>query len=212
MGEKLEIYDLKDNLIKIQDREDYYKEIREEFLKTKKITKKVKAIRLLLMNSNGRIFLQKRSKLKNENPGLYDKTVGGDVQAGDSYESTVVKECAEELGFPASILNEEDFKRSIKTTDISIVGIFRKVDIDSNFKSKRVLEGKKSMIQPYISAVYFGYYDGPIKFVDGESCGIEVFSIEDLEKDIKSNPEKFTEDIKIMIKKYRSYIKPISFR
>jgi isopentenyldiphosphate isomerase len=49
------------------------------------------------MNSAGRIYLQKRSKHKAENAGMYDKTVGGHVVAGDSFNMTMVKECAEEL-------------------------------------------------------------------------------------------------------------------
>jgi isopentenyldiphosphate isomerase len=49
------------------------------------------------MNSAGRIYLQKRSRIKEENTGMYDKTVGGHIVAGDSANMTVVKECAEEM-------------------------------------------------------------------------------------------------------------------
>ncbi|MDR2190529.1 MAG: NUDIX domain-containing protein [Candidatus Peribacteria bacterium] len=97
MSELLEIYDLHSNLIGIQERKSFYTDIKEEFATTGKITKKVKRITLLLMNSAGRIYLQKRSKIKNENAGMYDKTVGGHVIAGDSFTMTVVKECVEEL-------------------------------------------------------------------------------------------------------------------
>ena len=57
--------------------------------------------------------------------------------------------------------------------------------------------------------IFFGYYDGAIRFVDGESSGIEVFSLEELKKEIEENPHKFTEDIKFMIVKYEKFIKPI---
>lgn len=56
-----------------------------------------------------------------------------------------------------------------------------------------------------------GYYDGAIRFVDGESSGIEVFSLKELEADIKHNQDKFTEDVKFMIKKYRKYIKNYNY-
>jgi hypothetical protein len=67
MSEKLDIYDLESNLIKIQDRKEFYREIKNQFKEDKKISKKVKSIRLILMNSSGRIYLQKRSKIKSEN-------------------------------------------------------------------------------------------------------------------------------------------------
>ena len=65
------------------------------------------------------------TNLKNENSGLYDKTIGGHVEAGDSFHMTVIRECAEELGFPAAILSEHEFNRAIKVTDMNIVGIFK---------------------------------------------------------------------------------------
>ena len=97
MAELLEIYDLQSNLIGVQDRKEFYNEIREEAKADTPITRKVKTIKLLLMTSAGRIYVQKRSKLKEENTGMYDKTVGGHIVAGDSANMTVVKECAEEL-------------------------------------------------------------------------------------------------------------------
>jgi hypothetical protein len=46
--------------------------------------------------------------------------------------------------------------------------------------------------------------------VDGESSGIEVFSLPELEDDIKNNPEKFTDDVLFMIQKYRELLIPIN--
>lgn len=203
MSEKLEIYDLNSELIKIDDRDKFYTEIKEEFNKSGKITKKVKSIRLLLMNSAGRIYLQKRSKLKSENPGLYDKTVGGHVSAGDSFDMTVIKECAEELGFPAAVLAQEEFERAIKVTDLNIIGVFKKIEHLPDFESKRIISSGAEIIQPYMSSMYLGYYDGPIRFADGESSGIEVFSLDELQEEIKNNSEKFTEDIKFMVGRYK---------
>lgn len=206
--EKLEVFDLKGKFLKIQDRATFYSEIKDEFLKNKKITRKIKSIRLLLMNSDGRIYLQKRSNLKTENPGLYDKTVGGHVLPGESWNITVVRECAEELGFPVVILNN-DFKNAVKTVDLKIIGIFKQVDEIANFESVRINKNGNKFIQPYISAFFVGYYDGAIRFADGESSGVEVFSLKELEAEIKNNPAKFTEDIKFMIKNYKQHIKPI---
>tara|TARA_Y100000310_G_scaffold322234_1_gene381041 strand:- start:459 stop:878 length:420 start_codon:yes stop_codon:yes gene_type:complete len=137
------------------------------------------------------------------------KQWGGHVAAKDTYDLTTIKECAEELGFPASILPEEDFERAIKVTNLSIVGIFRQVDYLSNQLSTRVTKKGDKFIQPYMTATYIGYYDGAIRFIDGESSGIETFSPEELTEEIKDNSNKFTEDLKFMIKKYEKFLKPI---
>ena len=208
MSEKLEIYDLEGNLLEIKDRKKAYSEFKDEFKKTGKVSKQVKTIRLLLMNSSGRIYLQKRSKIKEENSGLYDKTVGGHVSAGDTFDMTVIRECAEELGFPAAVLTVKEFDKAVKVTDLSIVGLFKEVDYMKDFNSTRILN-KGKFVQPFITKMYVGYYNGPIKFVDGESSGIEVFSLEELEKELEDVPEKFTEDIKFMVKKYEEFLKPI---
>ncbi|MBU1974930.1 MAG: NUDIX domain-containing protein, partial [Nanoarchaeota archaeon] len=136
-AELLEVYDLEGNLIRTQQRADFYKEIKEEFKNTGKITKQVKRITLILMTSNGRIYIQKRSDEKKENPGLYDKTVGGNCRAGHTWYMTVVQECHEELGFPAVVLTDDEFRMAIKHTDLRIIGLFRRVEYIPNFISVR---------------------------------------------------------------------------
>jgi len=210
MSEKLEIYDMDGNLLELKDRSEFYSEIRKEFKETGKITRQVRSIRLLLMNSKGRIYLQKRSNLKNENSGLYDKTVGGHVSAGDTFNMTVIRECAEELGFPAALLPDEDFGKASKVTSLDIIGVFKKIDHIDNYMSIRVNKDGSKFIQPFITQFYFGYYDGPIKFVDGESSGVEVFSLNELRTAIENDPSKFTEDVKFMVSNYGNFLNPIS--
>jgi len=209
MSEKLEIYDLDENLIEVKDRDEFYKEIKEEFQKTGKITKQVKRVLLLLMNSQGKVVLQRRTFSKRENSGLFDKTIGGHVEEGASYDVTLIKECAEELGFPVSILDKSDFSRASKKTDLKVVGIFKEIDYNSNFKSTRIAEDGKKFIQPYMQTVYMGYYDGSLQFIDGESSGIQLYTIKELEDVIKSNPNDFTDDLKILFEKYKNILKPI---
>ncbi|MDD5731730.1 MAG: NUDIX domain-containing protein [Patescibacteria group bacterium] len=209
MSEKLEIFDLGGNSLGSQERDLFYSEIKKEFAEKGTITRQVKSIRLLLMNSKGRIYLQKRSKLKSENPGLYDKTVAGHVLEGHSWNVTVVRECAEELGFPAAVLSNEEFDKAITNTDLRVVGIFKNIDEINNFQSVRIDKNGNRFIQPFITAFFIGYYNGPIQFIDGESAAIEVFSIEELMEEIEKNPSRFTEDIKFMIDHYKQYLKPI---
>lgn len=207
--EKIEVFDLQGKLLGIQDRDTFYAEIKKEFNESMKISKKVKTIRLLLMNSEGRIYLQKRSKIKSENPGLYDKTVGGHVSVNESWNMTVIRECAEELGFPATILSDDEFYKAITNTDLKIIGVFHKVDEIVNFESVRIDKFGNKFLQPFISTFFIWYYDWAIRFVDWESSGIEVFSLEELISEIDNNPNKFTEDVKFMIEEYKQYLKPI---
>ncbi len=56
----------------------------------------VGAVQLLLVNHEGRVLLQRRRDDK-ENGGLWDKSVGGHVQAGESFDRALVREANEEL-------------------------------------------------------------------------------------------------------------------
>lgn len=57
MNEQLEIYKLDDTFIGNQDRKEFYDEVKKEFIQNGLISRKVKTIRVLLMNSLGRIYL-----------------------------------------------------------------------------------------------------------------------------------------------------------
>ncbi len=54
------------------------------------------AVQLLLVNPEGRILLQRRRDDK-ENGGLWDKSVGGHVQAGETFDAALIREANEEL-------------------------------------------------------------------------------------------------------------------
>ena len=71
-----------------------------------------------------------------------------------------------------------------------------------------MVDGKK-WVEPSMSQFYIGYYDGAIKFIDKESCGIQVFSLEDLEREMQTYPDTFTDDIKYIMSKFKHLIKPI---
>lgn len=63
---------------------------------------------VLLYDSRQRLFLQLRSKTKDTNPGLWDTSAAGHVDAGESYLNCAARELYEELGvlLPASELVE----------------------------------------------------------------------------------------------------------
>lgn len=54
-------------------------------------------IHLHIINSKGEIYLQKRSMLKDTQPGKWDTSVGGHVDLGETIEQALLRETAEEL-------------------------------------------------------------------------------------------------------------------
>ncbi len=209
MTERIEVFNLKGKSLGVEDRRSFYANIKREFSTKGAISKKIKTVRLILMNSSGRVYLQKRSKLKEDNAGLYDKTIGGHVLLGETFDIAAIRECAEELGFPAAIISEREFRFAINRVNVATIGLFRRMEVLNHFESIRILKDGSSIIQPLITAVYIGYYDGAIRFSDGESSGIEVFSLSELRREIRERPEKFTEDLKFMVSKYSRCLRPI---
>jgi isopentenyldiphosphate isomerase len=55
-------------------------------------------VHIHLFNSEGKLFLQKRSAKKDIQPGKWDTSVGGHIGPGESVETAYVREAFEELG------------------------------------------------------------------------------------------------------------------
>ncbi len=62
-----------------------------------------RAVHILVFNSQGQIFLQKRSMQKDLNKGLWDTSAAGHVDPGESYLQTAQRELQEELGIDAEL-------------------------------------------------------------------------------------------------------------
>jgi isopentenyldiphosphate isomerase len=54
------------------------------------------AVQMLVVNEDGRVLLQQRCQDK-ENGGLWDKSVGGHVLAGETFDQAMIREANEEL-------------------------------------------------------------------------------------------------------------------
>lgn len=57
-----------------------------------------RAVHILVFNDKQQLFLQKRAQSKDVNPGLWDTSAAGHVDAGESYDSSALRETREELG------------------------------------------------------------------------------------------------------------------
>ncbi len=57
-----------------------------------------RSVHILVFNEVEELFLQKRSMKKDENPGLWDTSAAGHVEAGEDYLVSAERELEEELG------------------------------------------------------------------------------------------------------------------
>lgn len=69
-----------------------------------------RAIHVLVFNSSGKIFLQKRSMKKDSAAGKWDSSASGHLDTGEAYEACAVRELREEIGLIRTQPPERLFK------------------------------------------------------------------------------------------------------
>ena len=67
---------------------------------------KHRAVHVLIFNSRGEIFLQKRSMKKDNFPGTWDSSAAGHLDSGEEYDACAMREVQEELGFRMACVPE----------------------------------------------------------------------------------------------------------
>jgi isopentenyldiphosphate isomerase len=76
---------------------------------------------VLVVNSKGELYLQKRSPEKDIQPGKWDTSVGGHLDPGESYEQAAVREMREELGIgdtPIRHLYDYPMRNAVESENI----------------------------------------------------------------------------------------------
>ncbi|HXC37078.1 MAG TPA: NUDIX domain-containing protein, partial [Candidatus Acidoferrales bacterium] len=85
-----------------------------------------RAVHVLVFNSRGEIFLQKRSMKKDRQPGVWDSSCSGHVDSGEDYDQTAIRELGEEIGLKLSVAPERLFKiDACAETDAEFVWVYR---------------------------------------------------------------------------------------
>jgi isopentenyldiphosphate isomerase len=85
-----------------------------------------RAVHVLVFNSRGQIFLQKRSMNKDRQPGLWDSSASGHVDSGEDYDVTAVREAREEIGLQLKETPRRLFKiAACEETDQEFVWVYR---------------------------------------------------------------------------------------
>lgn len=71
---------------------------------------KHRAVHVLVFNSRGEIFLQRRSMLKDTHPGVWDSSASGHLDCGEDYDACALREVREELGVTLTAASERILK------------------------------------------------------------------------------------------------------
>jgi isopentenyldiphosphate isomerase len=102
----------------------------------------VGAVNALVLNGRGEVLLQKRPRDK-ENGGLWDKSVGGHVSAGEEFDATLRREAGEELFDDGGsdrvrlAASEEDFTALGARADLAREVVFRRIGFQRNLRDVR---------------------------------------------------------------------------
>ncbi|MDR2524509.1 MAG: hypothetical protein LBC95_03170 [Candidatus Nomurabacteria bacterium] len=163
---------------------------------------------VLLVGIDGSIVLQKRSSGKRHNPSLIDKTLGGHIRHGDSVNYTVMVETIQELSVPSVVLDDAAELR--KTLELlrshieTIAMIYKKTT--RPWQLDKIVDGQVYHINNVVH-LYFGVYGGRMRPADCEASGILYYdSLKQLEEEIASNPDIFTDDLRKLCAEYHDDI------
>ena len=129
-----------------------------------------RAAHIWIYNSKGEILLQLRAKEKLLYPDMWDVSVAGHVSAGEDTVTSGLREIEEEIGL------------KVKQEDLQFFNIR---------KTKALYRDIKNNEFYY---VYFFKFDGDIKkfkLQDAEVQKIQLFSVSEIEEELKINTEKY---------------------
>lgn len=133
-----------------------------------------RAVHILVFNSKGDVFIQKRSMSKDENPGLWDSSAAGHVDSGEAYLECALREIEEELGINANTALEFLFKLPA------------------------------SAASGYEHSVIYRYdFDGPLVLQAEEIDEGSWIDPEQLDRRVASGDAELTETFRLIWKKYR---------
>ena len=135
-------------------------------------------VHVWIFTDEGNILIQKRSKKKELNPGVWDVSVAGHIKFNENIKKAAKRETLEETGI------------NINTKDLLKIGVYRSVNIhptaiDKEFFHTYILKIDKNSIN--------------LDFKNNEVDDLKFISIEEMESLIKE------ENNKIFIGKNRKY-------
>lgn len=127
-------------------------------------------VRVFVVNDQGQVLLQKRNEQLQDNPGKWDQSVGGHVDAGEDYITAAARETQEELG--------------IKVSDFVSLGKF--------YIERPAPGGTVRRFQ----TVFTCKWNGLVRFDQAEVSAVQWFTIAEIDAWLAKSPDDFTKNFK----------------
>ena len=139
-----------------------------------------RAFSVFLFNKKGEMLLQKRASSKYHSPNQWTNAVCSHPRDEESYKNAALRRLNEELGITTDITEKFHF--------------IYKADVGGN------------LWEHELDHVFIGEYEGDFQLNQDEVSEVRYITMEELNSEVSSNPENFTEWFKIILKEYQQHL------
>ena len=139
-----------------------------------------RAFSVFLFNDKGEMLLQKRAADKYHSPNQWTNACCSHPRSGETYLEAANRRLKEELGIETELTPKFHF--------------IYKADVGGN------------LWEHELDHVFIGNYQQDFDLNKDEVAEIRYISMEDLDREIKENPENFTEWFKIILEEYKHHL------
>ena len=137
-----------------------------------------RSVHAIVMNDNNEVFLQLRAPHRDNNPNLWDSSVAGHLQSGETYDQAMVREVQEEIGIQLNSTPQRLFKlQASAQTDYEFCWIYRFV------------------------------HNGPFEIDTHEAVEGRWFHTTELDRWIEHSPQDLTSAFRLIWQKYKEFEK-----
>ncbi|MBU4537651.1 MAG: isopentenyl-diphosphate Delta-isomerase [Weeksellaceae bacterium] len=139
-----------------------------------------RAFSVFLFNDKGEMLLQKRASGKYHSPDQWTNAVCSHPRFDETYLQGAQRRMKEELGVEAELTEKFNF--------------LYKADVGQN------------LWEHELDHVFTGIYNGDFLLNEDEVSEVRYISMQELDEEMKENPQQFTEWFKIILKEYKEHL------
>jgi isopentenyl-diphosphate delta-isomerase len=139
-----------------------------------------RAFSVFLFNEKGEILLQKRASGKYHSPNQWTNAVCSHPKINETYLEGANRRLKEELGISTTLTEKFHF--------------IYKADVGQN------------LWEHELDHVFTGFFNGNFQLNEDEVSEVRYISWDDLEQELKLNPENFTAWFKIILNEYKEHL------
>lgn len=130
-----------------------------------------RASHVLIKNSKGQIYLQKRSEIKKILPGYWDISSSEHLKLGETYEEAAKRGLKEELGIETQL----------------------KLIRGAHFQTSKNANNGEILLENELVTMFEGEYEGEVSFDKEEISDVKTFTKEEINQAITDHSMKFTD-------------------